>query len=461
MIARRKLAFAFAVLACWSPVTLALTTALVLRADKAAIAADVAGKAVDKADKPADKTGEKPAEIAAEKKADKKADKKPDRLEVLPATGRDTVQYSKDIAPVLVENCFTCHSGRQPRARFQMGTFNDLIRGGVSGNPWVPFQPADSLLIKKLKGTEGKRMPQPDKRDPLPADTIAKFEKWIAEGARFDGPDPKQSTQMLAALTRAKNASPTELASDRLSAAKHMWLLADPNDKPNFKETKNLLIVGALPTAKLDEVARTGEQECASLAKWLHITDAELVKGGVTLFVFPARYDYSEFGRMVENRTLPRDWRGHWKYNTVDAYAAVVEPGEAGDYSLGGIIEQQLAAVYIASLGGKTPDWFAEGAGRALAARTDPRSPRVRDWNDRLKQLAEAGLLEKFGTGGLSPGDNLVAGYAFVCELMTSPAKFTQLLDSLKDGETFDASFMKSYGTPLGAATAIWAKNAK
>jgi hypothetical protein len=384
------------------------------------------------------------------------------KLDVMPSMGRETVSFSNDIAPVLVENCFACHSGQQPRANFQMNRFVDLIRGGQSGNPWVPFQPADSLLIKKLKGTAaGKRMPQPEKRDPLPADVIAKFEKWISEGARFDGPDAKGSVQMLAALTRAKNASPTELASDRMAAAKHMWLLADPTDKPTFKETKNLLIVTNLPDAQLQDVAKSAEQQAAAIARQFHVPPNQpLVKGGVTLFVFPDRYGYSEFGQMVENRTLPRDWRGHWKYNTVDAYAVIVPPADPADYSLAGILQQQLGAVYLASLPGNPPDWFADAAGRALASRADPKSARVRDWNDRLKQLADNDKLVAFINHSLSPSDNDVAAYGFVKDLMTNAATFSQLVAALRDGNSFDSAFPRTFGSPLQSLYATWAKPA-
>ncbi|HZZ30297.1 MAG TPA: c-type cytochrome domain-containing protein, partial [Pirellulales bacterium] len=252
--------------------------------------------------------------------------KKPDepKLTVAMATGRETVQFSKDIAPVLVENCFGCHTGPGPTGNFQMDRFNNMIRGGQSGNPWVPMQPADSLIIKKLKGTAGARMPQPKNRPPLSNDVIAKFEKWIAEGAHFDGDDPNQTTLRLAALTRAKTVTPEELASDRLISAKHMWRLTDPSDLPTTKQGKNLLIISNLPEGELQEVAQTAEQQTAFLGRLFHApADQPLVRGGITLFVFPGRYDYSEFGRMVEGRAYPKDWRGHAKYDIVDAYAAI------------------------------------------------------------------------------------------------------------------------------------------
>ncbi len=78
--------------------------------------------------------------------------------------------------------------------------------------------------------------------------------------------------QKLAALTHAKEASPTELATDRMAAAKHMWLLADPTDKATFKETKNMLIVSNLPEAQLEEIARAAEQQVTAILRQFRAT---------------------------------------------------------------------------------------------------------------------------------------------------------------------------------------------
>src|SRR5262249_15118148 len=157
-------------------------------------------------------------------------------------------------------------------------------------------------------------------RPPLPDDVIAKFEKWIAEGARFDGPDAKQSTQLLAALTRTKSESSEQLSADRLASAKRMWAMADPSDQPATRETKSLLIVSSLPPALFDEMAAVAEEQAAAVAKQFHApADQPLVKGRVTLFVFPTHYYFSEFGRMVESRKVAPEQRGSWKFDVINA----------------------------------------------------------------------------------------------------------------------------------------------
>src|SRR5262249_43952189 len=67
--------------------------------------------------------------IGGDVKANAKSADEP-KLSVIEATGQETVQFSKDIAPVLVQNCFSCHAGQQPTGQFQMATFAQMIRGG-------------------------------------------------------------------------------------------------------------------------------------------------------------------------------------------------------------------------------------------------------------------------------------------------------------------------------------------
>jgi mono/diheme cytochrome c family protein len=383
------------------------------------------------------------------------------KLNIAKPSGKETVQFSKDIAPVLVANCIVCHGAMQNSGQLRMDNFAALNRGGQSGNVWKPGDPAESLIIKKLKGTAGARMPL--KKPALPDEVIAKFEKWISEGATFDGANPNQSTQMLATLTRAKLATHEELSADRREEAAHKWRLAAPSDKPISKETKNFFIIGSVTPAVLDEAAEAAEAQAAAVAKYTRApSDKPLVKGRITLFLLPSRYQYSEFGQMVEQRQLPADWRGHWKFDIIDAYAVVVPPSGSPDYSLAGIIGQQTAAVYVASLSPSVPGWFAEGTGRNFAAHADGRAARIHQWNDRLAELlAPGGRIEGFLKDRLAPPDNGVAAYGFVKDLMAASAKYNSLISALRGGEDFEASFTRIFGSSPQQVVANWSKSPK
>lgn len=98
--------------------------------------------------------------------------------------------FERKIRPVLVAECYGCHSAEAARAGKLKGELavdarDALLRGGESGPAVVPGQIDKSLLIAALKH-ETFSMP-PSKR--LPATVVADFERWIAGGA----PDPRES----------------------------------------------------------------------------------------------------------------------------------------------------------------------------------------------------------------------------------------------------------------------------
>jgi hypothetical protein len=124
------------------------------------------------------------------------------------------------------------------------------------------------------------------------------------------------------------------------------------------------------------------------------------------------------------------------------------------------LISQQLASVYVASLAGNPPSWFAEGSGRVIASRLDAKSVRVRDWNDRLRELAAGGKLETFVTRGLPQEDADIAAYGFMKELMASGGKYTSLIVAMRGGEEFDRAFPRVFGQ-LPIMAAAWAKSVK
>ena len=84
-----------------------------------------------------------------------------ERVEIKTPTGKETVSFTNDIAPVLDEQCAKCH-GRERRAgaHLNLATFSGLWKGGDNGPPIQPGKRADSLLFQKLTGkAEGEAMP--------------------------------------------------------------------------------------------------------------------------------------------------------------------------------------------------------------------------------------------------------------------------------------------------------------
>jgi hypothetical protein len=95
------------------------------------------------------------------------------------------VDFLKDVQPVLTAKCMACHSGDTPQAGLKAHTREDLLRGGKSGPSIIPGKGAESLLIAKMEGKKGLRMPPSG--PPLAPEVIERIRVWIDEGAKFDG----------------------------------------------------------------------------------------------------------------------------------------------------------------------------------------------------------------------------------------------------------------------------------
>jgi mono/diheme cytochrome c family protein len=377
------------------------------------------------------------------------------------ATGKETISFAKDIAPVLVANCTGCHGDMRPRNNFSLLTMERLLRGGDRGEPILPGEPADSLLVKKLKGTaDGARMPM--NRQPLDDATMVKIEKWIEEGAKFDGPDAKQSIVEVAAIAKASAQTHDELSADRAKLAELSWRLGMPGIEASRSESTNFFVLGNVGENTLADIAQRAEAQAPKVGAILKAPpDQALVKGRLTLFVFGERYDYGEFGKMVEKRDLPPAWRGHHRYSIVDAYG-VVMPSKTGDYSLDALIAQQLAAVYVASQGRGVPTWFAEGTGRVVATRlVQGPDSRIDKWDPAVPQvIAAMNAPDDFLTGKLSDEEAAVAAYSFVKFLMKDVRKHQILLDGLRAGGEFNKTFADSFGGTPTQLAAAWVRKA-
>jgi hypothetical protein len=266
--------------------------------------------------------------------------------------------------------------------------------------------------------------------------------------------------RQVAGLAKAKRSTPEELSAMRAELATKNWQLGMPGIDSDRVETKHFLALGNVGPATLQQYADAAEAIVPRVAEifGLSPSDDPLVKGRMTLFVFGQRYDYSEYGKMVERRDLPATSRGHWLYNVVDAYAAVI-PARRGEYSNEALLGQQIAGVLIASQG-NPPAWFAEGAARVAAERIAKDDPRVTQWQQQLEEITKKfNHPDDFLTGMLSPDETNVAAYSFVKFLMSDGKRFSALLKELRQGGGFDAAFSKHYGGTPNQVAVAWSKH--
>src|SRR5688572_14719989 len=121
--------------------------------------------------------------------------------------------FEKRIRPVLVENCYKCHSAESEKLKggLLLDTKEGIARGGESGPVIVPGDPEASSLIKAVRWTDEKLQMPPKKK--LSEAQIADLVHWVKIGA----PDP-----------RTGNAGTTKLA----SASDH-WAFQPPERHPS------------------------------------------------------------------------------------------------------------------------------------------------------------------------------------------------------------------------------------
>ncbi len=377
-------------------------------------------------------------------------------VEVRRATGSETVSFAADVAPLLVQNCNGCHiDAMQNRGGLRMDTFTQLLRGGDSGAIVVPGKGSDSLLVKKLRGMVGERMPSGG-RPALSEESIQLIATWIDEGATLDGASETQPLRVMSQLAWAASASAEQLSERRGELAEqHLKLVTASSGRIESHQSEHFLVTGPVSITTLELVGKLAEGQMKTVRTVVKATPGEaFFRGRATIFVFPKRYDYSEFAKMVEARSVPTDWSSHWSFDGIDAYVSLV----ASDVDEEEVIESRLAAplvsLAVATRGRDVPRWLAEGAGAATAYRLAS----SRDRDARRKQefeiseaLASMQNAKQFLEGKLSPAQSDRIGSAIVSTMLERSLRrsFDALIRNLEAGKPFDQAFQEAFrGTP-------------
>lgn len=110
------------------------------------------------------------------------------------ADADNPISFNRDIRPILSDKCFSCH-GPDAAVAVNSGGFRLDIREGAivpaeaSGKvPIIPGNAADSELIKRVKSTKPNIvMPPPSFHAKVSDDEIAMLERWIDQGAEYQG----------------------------------------------------------------------------------------------------------------------------------------------------------------------------------------------------------------------------------------------------------------------------------
>jgi mono/diheme cytochrome c family protein len=106
------------------------------------------------------------------------------------AVGQASVDYRREVQPILAEHCARCHGGDEKTraAGLRLDIRDGALQGGESGDAAiVPGHPDRSALVKRITSTDPDVvMPPPSENKPLTAAQKETLRKWIADGARYE-----------------------------------------------------------------------------------------------------------------------------------------------------------------------------------------------------------------------------------------------------------------------------------
>ena len=107
------------------------------------------------------------------------------------------ISFSRQIAPVLIDQCVECHRSGKAKGSYRLDTVELMLKAGDSETaPVVAGKPDESELYRLIAThDEDDRMPK--KADALPEKETKLIRDWIATGAKLDVADKKAALRTI------------------------------------------------------------------------------------------------------------------------------------------------------------------------------------------------------------------------------------------------------------------------
>lgn len=365
-------------------------------------------------------------------------------------TGTETVHFTKDLMPEMMDTCGRCHNDTVKRSGFSVTSFENLMKGGESGAVIVPGKPAESRLWRLVNGDDLPVMPAGNQTG-ITKPWYNNLKTWIQEGAKWDGADPKKKFPTLEereAMARA-NYTPEEWVELRKKASAADWKKTLPKTEPTELESADFLLYGDVSKERLEQIDKWASEQASHLRQTFKLKADPLWTGKLAVFVFKDRYGFNEFLKSVEGLDAPPAVIGHSRMNATMEIAciAVQDVGDATSDTSPGMqvnVIEQVTVAHFKRGGGNLPEWIVRGAGLAMAHQKVGANPYLAA----MPRLA-GGILQEskfenpeylFGSGAFSPEDVGPIGFTLVEFLIKrgSVVQFGQFVQKLQSGAKID-----------------------
>jgi cytochrome c553 len=218
---------------------------------------------------------------------------------------RDLKFFETKIRPVLVKNCYSCHSAKAGKTKGELAldTREGIRAGGESGHGVVPGDLQASLILDAIK-YESFEMP-PKKQ--LPLSVVRDFERWIKMGA----PDPRIGKSIV------KNKSSIDFEEGR-----KFWAFrkpqASPPPKVNDPDGWSQSDIDLFVLAKLNEAGLTpvGPASVEQLLRrdYLNLTGLPPTQKEIDDYLTDEDADRREklIERLLKSKKYGEKWGRHW-----------------------------------------------------------------------------------------------------------------------------------------------------
>jgi mono/diheme cytochrome c family protein len=109
----------------------------------------------------------------------------PQQIAQLPLAASHTVDFAKEIKPILSTSCAQCHGRGKDKGGFKLDTRETFLKGGDSGPAAMPSKSAESLLIQLVAAVDPDNV-MPKKGTRLTAEQVGLLRAWIDQGVNWD-----------------------------------------------------------------------------------------------------------------------------------------------------------------------------------------------------------------------------------------------------------------------------------
>ena len=181
----------------------------------------------------------------------------PEAIQKLPPAVGRTVDFRKDVQPLLEASCVKCHGRGKANGDWKLDTRETFLQPAESGPAVVVGNSAQSYFIHLVAGTDPDSV-MPKKGTQLTPEQVGILRAWVDQGLRWDPqvsfaqPPPNNLKPRRPELPAGRSAHPVDRFLDAYFS-RHGAASPKPVDDRMFLRRVSLDITGLLPTPEAQE----------------------------------------------------------------------------------------------------------------------------------------------------------------------------------------------------------------